>query len=93
MGLSIRLFQRMPGQPGGDMNKLIKTLATVGVACSFPLTAAATPEEDLAQFQQFFKDKFPTVSLEAYSDGVNALPQYAERRANWEIRKALEYTV
>ena len=67
------------------MNKLIKTLATVGVACSFPLMASATPEEDLAQFQQYFKDKFPTVPLEAYSDGVNALPQYAERRANWEI--------
>ena len=67
------------------MNKLIKTLAVVGVACSFPLAASATPEEDLAQFQQYFKDKFPTVPLEAYNDGVNALPQYAERRANWEI--------
>ena len=67
------------------MNKLIKALATIGVACSFPLTAGATPEEDLAQFQQYFKDRFPTVPLEAYNDGVNALPQYAERRANWEI--------
>ena len=67
------------------MNKLIKTLAVVGVACSFPLAASATPEEDLAQFQKYFKDKFPTVPLAAYSDGVNALPQYAARRANWEI--------
>ena len=42
-------------------------------------------EDDIAAFQGYFKKKFPEVSLEAYQDGVNVLPQYAHRRANWEI--------
>ena len=42
-------------------------------------------EDDIAAFQSHFKKLFPDVPLEAYQDGVNALPQYAHRRANWEI--------
>jgi sulfur-oxidizing protein SoxA len=67
------------------MNKAIKILASLGIAFSFPLTAGATPEQDLKEFQDYFKKRFPTVPLEAYNDGVNSLPQYAERRANWEL--------
>jgi len=67
------------------MKKITKLFASAGIACCLPLTAGATPEDDLKEFQDFFKKRFPTVQLEDYSDGVNALPQYAERRANWEI--------
>ena len=42
-------------------------------------------EDDIAAFQGYFKAHFPEVALEDYKDGVNALPQYAHRRANWEI--------
>ena len=66
------------------MKKITKLFASAGIACCLPLTAGATPEDDLKEFQDFFKKRFPTVQLEDYSDGVNALPQYAERRANWE---------
>jgi len=65
--------------------KLILMLAGLGIAFGAPMTASATPEDDLKEFQGFFKKKFPTVPLEGYNDGVNALPQYAERRANWEL--------
>lgn len=67
------------------MKKLLLALAGLGIAMGAPLTASATPEDDLKEFQGYFKKKFPTVPLEAYNDGVNALPQYAERRANWEL--------
>ena len=65
--------------------KLILMLAGLGIAFGAPMTASATPEDDLKEFQGFFKKKFPTVPLEAYSDGVNSLPQYAERVGNWEL--------
>ncbi len=45
--------------------------------------ANTTPAEDIAAFQGYFKEKFPDIPLEAYNDGVNVLPQYAERRENW----------
>lgn len=44
-----------------------------------------TVEDDIAAFQGYFMKRFPDVSLEAYQDGVNSLPEYAHRRANWEI--------
>ncbi len=42
-------------------------------------------KKEIAEYQAYFKKRFPTVGLSDYSDGVNALPQYAERRANWEL--------
>ena len=65
--------------------KLILLLAGLGIAFGAPITASATPEDDLKEFQGYFKKKFPTVPLEAYSDGVNSLPQYADRVGNWEL--------
>ncbi len=49
--------------------------------------AAQNPKvkQEIANYQNYFLKRFPTVPLDAYSDGVNALPQYAERRANWEM--------
>ncbi len=46
---------------------------------------SGTVEDDIAAFQGYFKQQNPEVALEEYKDGVNALPQYAHRRANWEI--------
>ena len=46
---------------------------------------SGTVEDDIAAFQGYFKKQNPEVALEEYKDGVNALPQYAHRRANWEI--------
>jgi sulfur-oxidizing protein SoxA len=63
--------------------KLILVLAGLGIAFGAPITASATPEDDLKEFQAFFKKKFPTVPLEAYADGVNVLPQYADQVENW----------
>lgn len=62
-----------------------KTMASLLIA-GFALSAVgATPEEDIAAFQGYFLKKFEGVPLEAYNDGVNALPQYAGRRENWEL--------
>ena len=41
--------------------------------------------EDIRQLQQFFLSRFPDVPLEAYQDGVNALPQYSRKRKGWEL--------
>ena len=65
--------------------KLILMLAGLGIAFGAPMTASASPEGDLKEFQGYFKQKFPTVPLEAYNDGVNALPQYADRVENWKL--------
>jgi sulfur-oxidizing protein SoxA len=46
---------------------------------------SGTVEDDITAFQGYFNKQFPEVALEEYKDGVNALPQYAHRRANWEI--------
>lgn len=65
--------------------KIILMLAGLGIAFGAPMTASATPEDDLKEFRGYFKKKFPTVPLEAYNDGVNSLPQYADRVGNWEL--------
>ena len=41
--------------------------------------------EDIRNFQQFFLSRFPDVPLDAYHDGVNALPQYAAKKTTWEL--------
>lgn len=66
-------------------------LALVFAAPVNVLGAPSTAEirEDIRQFQQFFLSRFPDVPLEAYQDGVNALPQYARKRLGWEL--LLEY--
>ena len=64
------------------MRTILTTVLAAGFACA-SLAANASPEDDIKAFQGYFKERFPTVSLEAYNDGVNSLPQYAERRENW----------
>tara|TARA_B100001079_G_scaffold175277_1_gene150363 strand:- start:3203 stop:4048 length:846 start_codon:yes stop_codon:yes gene_type:complete len=66
------------------MKKSLTVLTALGLlGTSLPVQAGI--EEDIAAFQDYFKKRFPAVSLEDYADGVNALPQYAHRRANWEL--------
>jgi sulfur-oxidizing protein SoxA len=60
--------------------------ATAQTSSSQPMglnTVTTDVQADIDAFQGYFKERFPTVPLEAYNDGVNALPQYAERRENW----------
>jgi sulfur-oxidizing protein SoxA len=45
-------------------------------------------ENDIKEFRAYFQQRFPDVALNDYNDGVNALPQYAHRRLNWELLMA-----
>ncbi len=68
------------------MKRLIIVATVIGLSMGTLMHAkAGSVEEDIAAFQGYFETRFPEVPLEAYQDGVNALPQYAHRRANWEI--------
>jgi sulfur-oxidizing protein SoxA len=72
------------------MKKLITSLLAGSLMAATAISIAATPsveevKADIAEFQGYFLKKFPSVSLEDYQDGVNSLPQYADRRANWEM--------
>lgn len=67
------------------MKKITSSLAVASLMFGVGM-AHADPKADLEAFQNYFKERFPTVELEAYKDGVNAIPQYAERRPNWEMQ-------
>ena len=66
------------------MKKLIPGLVML-LTASLSSAVYSSPEDDIAAFQGFFAERFKDVSLEQYKDGVNALPQYADRRGNWEL--------
>lgn len=70
------------------MTKTITGLATaVLILITNSGVAGVYPEvqKDIEEFQGYFKKHFSELELANYSDGVNALPQYEERRANWEL--------
>ena len=65
------------------MKKLLQTLAVLAMAGGVALTAqATTPEEDLAAFRNFYKQRFPGVPNEEYVNGVYAIDPVG--RENWE---------
>lgn len=66
------------------MNRYLVVLCALGLLGTAVLAQAGV-DEDIAAFQGYYKKRFPTVSFDEYSDGVNALPQYSHRRANWEL--------
>jgi sulfur-oxidizing protein SoxA len=71
------------------MKKLITSLLA-GSLMATAAIAVATPsvdevKADIEKFQAYFAKSNPSVALEDYQDGVNVLPQYADRRANWEM--------
>lgn len=71
------------------MKKLITTLIAGSIlaasAVSFATPSVDEVKADIAEFQGFFAKRFPDVALEDYTNGVNSIPQYADRRANWEL--------
>ena len=66
-----------------------------GFAILAPASVLSAPpsieeiEREIKEFQDFFFSRFPDVPLAAYRNGVNALPQYGQRRLNWELQMAL----
>ena len=63
------------------MKKSLTVLTALGLlGTSLPVQAGI--EADIAALQDYFKQRFPAAALVDYPDGVNALPQYAHRRAN-----------
>lgn len=75
------------------MKKLISLALAAGIALVGVSTVQAISESEIQQdieaFQGYFLKRFPGLTIEDFQDGVNALPQYAHRRANWEL--AMEF--
>ncbi len=63
---------------------LVAGAFVIGVPAANAISEAEI-RKDIEEYQGYFLKRFPGVTLADYSDGVNALPQYAERRANWEL--------
>jgi len=65
------------------MKHFFQKLALLVTAGSIALSAqATTPEEDLAAFRDYFKNRFPDVPMEEYVNGVYAIDPVG--RENWE---------
>lgn len=66
------------------MNTLLVCALTLGMAAASLITPvqASTPEEDLNNFQTYFKKRFPNVTWEDFGNGAYALDKAA--RENWE---------
>mgnify|MGYP002336037206 CR=1 FL=1 len=65
------------------MKKIFLVLAGFIIAGTSPLVAA-DPANDLKQFREFFKKKFPTVKFDDYSSGLYTLPGMDDYRTQWE---------
>ena len=63
------------------MRKIIVALTALLLVCALPI-AQASPADDLAQFQDYFKKKFPEVPFEDFSNGVYAINK--DLRTQWE---------
>lgn len=64
------------------MKKLLSIVAVLGIVAAAPQPASATPEQDLKEFREYFKKRFPNVPFEDYVNGVYAID--AASRAQWE---------
>ena len=65
------------------MNKFFHKMALLALSGGIAISAqATTPEEDLAAFQNFFKNRFPGVVMEEYTNGVYSIDPVG--RENWE---------
>jgi sulfur-oxidizing protein SoxA len=65
------------------MKKTALALMVVGLIGAVA-TAQADPKKDLEQFRNYFKQKFPTVKFDQYSDGFYHLPGMDEYREQFE---------
>lgn len=61
-----------------------KTLATLGLALlvALPFSGMATPEQDLAEFRDFFMKRFPNTPFEDFVNGVYSIDPAS--REQWE---------
>ncbi len=61
-----------------------KVLSTLGLALllALPVTSMATPEQDLAEFRDYYAKRFPGTPFEDYINGVYSIDP--EARAQWE---------
>lgn len=66
------------------MKKIMMLLAALGIAGVIATPAVAGPAEDLKQFRDHFKKKFPNVKFDEYANGLYALPGFDDYRAQWE---------
>jgi len=66
------------------MNPTPTHLLATALACllAVPAAIAATPPEDQATFQQYFKHRFPTVPIDEFKNGSYAIDPIG--RENWE---------
>ncbi len=65
------------------MKKILQKMAMLVISGGIAISAQASmPEEDLAAFQNFFKQRFPSVQTEEYTNGVYAIDPIG--RENWE---------
>ena len=46
-------------------------------------------ENEISQFQEFFKHRFPDTPLQAYNNGAYSLAQSAQRRESWKMLSVL----
>ena len=73
------------------MNTFIRWVLSIVIAAASNFAyGQVVPEtsdilDDIFEFQQFFKKRFPDIPRSNYAQGVNALPQYDHRRPNWEF--------
>lgn len=66
------------------MKKPIIALALLGLITGATQLAHADPAADLKVFQRYFRDKFPAVPFDDFSNGVYALPAAKDLRKSWE---------
>ncbi len=71
---------------------MILLVFSAAINTALAVSSAPTTDEiktDIRNFHAYFQQRFPDIAVSQYNDGVNALPQYAHRKANWELITAL----
>jgi sulfur-oxidizing protein SoxA len=64
------------------MKKLLTIVATLGMIGAASVAVQAGPQQDLAEFRAYFKERFPDVPFNDYVNGVYAIDQAS--REQWE---------
>ena len=64
------------------MKKIIAVAAAVVAFGMAPIASQATPEQDLKEFRNYFKDRFPSVPFQDFANGVYSVDPAS--REQWE---------
>jgi len=64
------------------MKKIIAVAAAVVAFGMAPIASQATPEQDLKEFRNYFKDRFPSVPFQDFANGVYSIDPSS--REQWE---------